>query len=92
VNLEDIERGMELHEQRFKKIEDNLIVQGEILNRVDQRLDRLAEMLAQSEGERAADRERMRLMQGAMTSLFERMDDFIRGLERHDGHGQTSSE
>jgi hypothetical protein len=27
-----------------------------------------------------------------MTSLFERMDDFIRGLERHDGHGQTSSE
>ena len=92
MNLEDIERGMELHEQRFKKIEDNLIVQGEILNRVDQRLDRLAEMFAQSEGERAADRERMRLMQGAMTSLFERMDAFIRGLERHDGHGQTSSE
>jgi hypothetical protein len=78
------------HENRLKRVEDNLAVQGELLDRIDLRLDRLTETFAQSEGERAADRERTRLMQAAMTSLFNRMDAFIRGLERHDGHGETS--
>ena len=88
--LDRVAAMAEGHEQRFKRVEDNLLVQGEWLNRIDQRLDRLTETFAQSEGERAADRERMRLMQAAMTSLFQRMDAFIRGLERHDGHGQSS--
>ncbi|MBI4165465.1 MAG: hypothetical protein HY508_07005 [Acidobacteria bacterium] len=66
------------HERRLKRIEDNLIVQGEILNRVDQRLDRVA-ATAESHDKQLV------LMQSAMTSLFQRMDAFIRGLERGNG-------
>ncbi len=76
---EEIERGLEAHERRLTRVEENLVVQGEILNRVDQRLDRLAGLVeTQSES--------MLLMQSALKSLFERMDAFIRGLERRDGH------
>lgn len=89
MTFEELERGMELHEKRLARVEENLIVQGELLNGVDQRLDRLAQMFVQREGERAEDRERLRIMQAAMTSLFERMDAFIRGLERRDGHEKS---
>ncbi len=67
------------HERRLKIIEDNLIVQAQILNRVDQRLDRVAAM-AESHDQQFA------LMQSAMTSLFQRMDAFIHGLEGGNGH------
>ena len=67
------------HERRLKRIEDNLIAQGEILNRVDQRLDRVASLTESHE-------QQLALMQTAMTSLFQRMDAFIRGLERGNGH------
>lgn len=76
--------GMELHEKRMARVEDNLIVQGELLNRVDQRLDRLASVVEKNS-------EEMRLMQAAMTSLFQRMDAFIRGLERRNGHEKSGS-
>ncbi len=67
---EEIERGLEAHERRLNRLEENLVVQGEILNRVDQRLDRLAGLVeTQSES--------MLLMQSTMKSLFERMDAFI---------------
>jgi chromosome segregation ATPase len=68
------------HERRLKRIEDNLIVQGEILNRVDQRLDRMAARVENHD-------QQLAVMQSAMTSLFQRMDAFIRGLER--GNGDT---
>ncbi|PYV25005.1 MAG: hypothetical protein DMG27_11430 [Acidobacteria bacterium] len=67
------------------RVEENLLVQGEMLNRIDQRLDRLTALFEQSEAARAEDRERIRLLQGAMTSLFEHMEAFIRGL-RPNGH------
>jgi len=39
---EELERGLELHERRLARIEENLIEQqAELLNRVDQRLDRV---------------------------------------------------
>ncbi len=91
MTLQELERGFELHEKRLARIEevqkitgDNLLVQGELLNRVDQRLDRVVSI-----AERNA--EDMSVMQSAMTNLFQRMDAFIRGLERHDGHGEPSS-
>ncbi len=90
-NLTRLERNLTLHEEKLTRIEENLTVQTGILHRVDQRLDRLTEMFERSERERADDHERMRVMQTAMTSLFERMDAFIRGLERNDGHGRPSS-
>jgi chromosome segregation ATPase len=90
--LDRLASSMESHDKRLTRVEDNLAVQGELLNRVDQRLDRLAEMFVQSEGGRAEDRERMRLMQAAMTALFQRMDAFIRGLERRDGHQKPGGE
>jgi len=82
---EELERGLEAHERRMTRVEENLLVQGEMLNRIDQRLDRLTALFEQSEAARAEDRERIRLLQGAMTSLFEHMEAFIRGL-RPNGH------
>lgn len=93
MTLAELERGMELHEKRLTRVEenlarveDNLVVQGELLNRLDQRLDRIANLLEESQRQRIQDHEAMRIMQDAMASLFKRMDAFIRGLERPDGH------
>jgi hypothetical protein len=86
MTLAELERGMELHEKRLTRIEDNLVVQGELLNRLDQRLDRVANLLEESQRQRMQDHETLRAMQDAMASLFQRMDAFIRGLERPDGH------
>ncbi len=100
MTLQEIERSFQLHEERFaridetlaylasqvkehdrklQRVEDNLIVQAEILNRVDQRLDRVSAMVESHE-------QQLVLMQSAMTSLFQRMDAFIRGMERRNGH------
>ncbi len=120
MTLEDLEHGIELHEKRLGRIEenlvvqgerlgrlgeimerneqrlagveDNLVVQGEFLNRLDQRFDRVAAMMEDSERQRGEDRERLRTMQAAMTSLFQRMDAFIRGLERGNGHPKPGTE
>ena len=67
------------HDRKLQRIEDNLIVQAEILNRVDQRLDRVSAMVESHD-------QQLGLMQSAMTSLFQRMDAFIQGLERGNGH------
>jgi len=90
---EELERGLELHERRVSRIEENLIEQqAELLNRVDQRLDRVTLLIEQSEVKRAENRKRMHLMQSAMTVLFKRLEAFIRGLERHDGHQSPGTE
>jgi len=73
MTLQEIEQGLKLHEerfaridteheQRFKRIEDNLVVQGEILNRIDQRLERMAARVESHD-------QQLSLMQSAMTSL-----------------------
>lgn len=80
------------HEHWLTRVEDHLAVQGELLNRIDQKAERLAQMFVESAGERAEDRERLRIMQAAVTSLFERMDAFLRGLERHAGRERPGSE
>ena len=87
MTLAELERGFELHEKRLtaveeiqKKIGDNLLVQGEILNRLDQRLDRVAGLVEKNSAD-------IHVMQSAMTNLFEHMDAFIRGLG---GNGQET--
>ena len=67
------------HDRKLQRVEDNLLVQAEIPNRVDQRLDRVAAMAENHEHQ-------LVLMQSAMTSLFQRLDAFIHGLERGNGH------
>ncbi len=84
-SLDRLASTMESHDKRLTRVEDNLAVQGELLNRLDQRLDRIAMFV---EG----DREGLRVMQAAMTALFQRMDAFIRGLERRDGHQKPGGE
>ncbi len=90
MSLEELERAFELHEKRlllmdqqsekrFSRIEDNLLVQGEILNRLDQRLDRVAGLVERNSAD-------MQVMQSAMTNLFQHMDAFIRGLGGGNGH------
>jgi archaellum component FlaC len=79
-----IESNIELHEQRFKRIEDNLVVQGELLNRLDQRVDRIASFVEKNSLE-------MGFMQATLASLLQRMDAFIRGLERRNGHEKPGS-
>jgi uncharacterized coiled-coil protein SlyX len=83
---QEIERGLDAHERRLNRleegltrVEENLLVQGEILNRLDLSLARLAGMVEKQQ-------EGVLQMQSAMRSLFERMEAFIKGLERHDGH------
>ncbi|MBI1940682.1 MAG: hypothetical protein HYS33_04140 [Acidobacteria bacterium] len=73
------------HERRLSRIEetlrglsDHLVVQGKLLNGVDQRLDRLTAIVESHTNQLA-------VLQSAMTSLFQRMDAFIRGLERGNG-------
>ena len=78
MTLQEMEQGLKMHEERFKRIEDNLLVQGEILNRIDQRLDRMAARAETHDHQ-------LSVLQSAMTSLFQRMDAFIRGLERGNG-------
>lgn len=78
MTLQEMEQGLKMHEERFRRIEDNLLVQGEILNRIDQRLDRMAARVETHDHQ-------LTVLQSAMTSLFQRMDAFIRGLERGNG-------
>jgi len=72
-------------EERFKRIEDNLVVQGEILNRIDQRLDRVSERMEDLTAVAKLHTNQLAIMQSAMTSLFQRMDAFIQGLDRGNG-------
>ncbi len=80
----EVERGMELHERRLPRIEDNLLVQGQLLDRLDRNVDRLAAVVEKNSTD-------MHIMQSAMTSLFQRMEAFRGGLERHDGHENLGS-
>ncbi len=76
-------------ERALNQVKDNLIVQGELLNRLDRAMidsrpdfdERSKALLTIAEKHE----QRLDLMQSAMHSLFERMDRFIRGLES-DGH------
>jgi len=76
-------------ERALNQVKDNLIVQGELLNRLDRAMidsrqdfdERSTTLLTIAEKHE----QRLDLMQSAMHSLFERMDRFIRGLES-DGH------
>src|SRR5207249_11659586 len=141
MTLQEMERGFELHEQRMARIEenlgrvqDNLLVQGELLNRIDQRVERLAAVMAEQgdslnqlrevaerlahgaakqqealtrlakvveeheerlagvEERLAAAEDRDALMQSAFTALMQRLDAFIRGRERPNGHPQGGDE
>lgn len=76
----------------FKELEDSLIVQARLLDRVDRKLEDLADyatgqqkridgLLQIVESHEA----RLGTMQAAMTSLFEHIERFIQGLES-DGH------
>jgi chromosome segregation ATPase len=99
VTLQEIEQGFRIHEERFaridakieeyearfKRIEDNLVVQGEILNRIDQRLDHVTERLHGLTEVVRLNTNQLAVLQSAMTSLFQRMDAFIQGLDRGDG-------
>lgn len=96
MTLQEIELGFKIHEERFarmdaehekrfKRIEDNLAVQGEILNRIDQRLDRVTERLDGLTEVVQLNTNQLAVLQSAMTSLFPRMDAFIQGLERGNG-------
>ena len=73
------------HDRKLQIIEDNLIVQGEILNRVDQRLERVTDRIEGLTSIVGTHTNQLAVMQSAMTALFQRMDAFIRGLERGNG-------
>ena len=96
MTLQDIEQGFKLHEERFarmdaehekrfKRIEDNLAVQGEILNRIDQRLDRVTERMDGLTEVVRANTNQLAVLQSTRISLFQRMDAFIQGLDRGNG-------
>lgn len=84
MTFEEMQQGM-------KEVKDNLIVQGQLLNRLDQsmiesrrdfdeRINALLKIAESHEGQ-------IQELRAAMQSLFAHMDRFIRGLET-DGHGR----
>ena len=74
-----------------QEMERALIVQGELLHRVEQLVARNAEAIARNTEAIGKLADGMTLMQGAMVRLFEHMDRFIRGLES-DGHRRREGE
>jgi len=85
MTLEEMERGL-------KGLEDNATVQGAMMHRLENNLDRLEAIVAQNSEAIARNTEAIHHLangqastQSAMHLLFERMDRFIRGLES-DGH------
>jgi chromosome segregation ATPase len=72
--MQEIEQSFRMHEERFKRIEDNLAVQGEILNRIDQRLDRMAARVESHD-------QQLSLLQSATTSLGSAAKNLISSLE-----------
>jgi hypothetical protein len=85
MTLEEMERGL-------KGLQDNMTVQGVMMNRLENNLDRLEAVVAENSAAIARNTELiarladgMMVMQAAMQRLFDHMDRFIHGLER-DGH------
>jgi hypothetical protein len=85
MTMEELERGL-------KVLQDNMTVQGVMMHRIENNLDRLESDLSRVESLAARNSEAiekltdgMTIMQAAMKSLFDHMDRFIRGLES-DGH------
>ena len=76
-------------EERFTKIEENLLVTTEMLRTAEHRWEerftrhdeQIAALIRIGENHEA----RLQVFESAMQALFERMDRFIRGLES-DGH------
>lgn len=69
----------------LKKVTDDQIVQDELLNRLEQVVERNTEAIAQNSAAIGHLADGMVLMQPAMDRLFDYRDRFIRGLEG-DGH------
>jgi uncharacterized coiled-coil protein SlyX len=85
MTFEEMERGL-------KGLEDSATVQGAMMHRLENNLDRLETDLSRLERVVAHNGEaigklagQMLVMQSALERLFERLDRFIRGLES-DGH------
>jgi hypothetical protein len=70
------EQSKREHEERFKRIEDNLIVQGQLVARLEQRVDIWIESAET----------RMAKLEVLSVAVLERIDRFIAGQERN-GHG-----
>ncbi len=80
-------------EVSLKKLTDNQVVQGEILNRLEQVVARNSEAIARNSEAIARNTEAIghladgtQVMQAAMGKLFDHMERFIRGLEGNGLH------
>lgn len=76
----------------FQELEDSLVVQARLLDRVDRKIEEMADHGAEQQKHidalvRIVESHEARpgTMQAAMLALFEHMDRFIRGLESN-GH------
>jgi len=96
MTFEQMERALNGITDKLNSITDNLAVQGQLLDRFEKQSERRAEeqderirallTIGENHERRLADtEERTRSMQAAMTSLFEHIERFIRGLGT-DGH------
>lgn len=89
MNFQEFERAL-------TQVKDNLVVQGELLNRLDRSMIEGRQELVDSRKDfdrrinalltiAEKHEERLNALEAAMHALFEHMDRFIRGLES-DGH------
>ena len=73
-------------EVSLKKLTENQVVQGEMLNRLEQVVARNSEAIAHNTEAIGHLADGMQGMQAAMGKLFDHMERFIRGLEGNGFH------
>ena len=87
-------------ENTLKRVADNQVVQAELLDRLDRKLEQLVKVsesqsqqvhdlweTSQNNERRLVGREdQISLMVSTLNSLLPRMDAFIQGLQKGDGH------
>ena len=74
-------------EERLTKLEEAMLVNASLMNRIELNMDRLERKAEEHEDGIAELRQSQSNLNSAMNALFERMDRFIRGLESN-GHKQ----
>jgi hypothetical protein len=76
-------------EKSLIALRDNQVVQGQILNRVEQAVERNTEAIARNTEAIAKIADGFILLQAAMKGMAEAVERFVKGLD-HNGHRGTA--
>jgi hypothetical protein len=74
-------------EERFTKLEEAMLVNASLMNRLGQNMDRLEQNMERLEQKAEAHEDGIAELRAFQSAVLERMDRFIRGMESN-GHKQ----